>query len=55
MELQYRVMLTVLQLGWVDIDIKHSTTRIDVLGLLGLWLSGQSNGVKWWDLFFQVN
>ena len=35
----YRVILVVWQLGWVDLDIKHHTFSLDLLGLMGLWLA----------------
>ena len=43
------------QPGWVDFDIKHPPTSLDLLRLTGLWLNGPGNGTNWWDLYFRVN
>ena len=36
----YRVGLVVCHLGWVDIDLCHSTACLVHLGQMGIWLYG---------------
>ena len=47
----YRVMLVV----WQYVKLGQYTTCLDLLGLLGFWLTGQSKWADWLNLSTQPN
>ena len=37
-------------LGWVDIDLSHSTVSLVLLGQMGIWLNWLGSWTKWWNI-----
>ena len=37
-------------LGWVDIDLRHSTICLVLLGQMGIWLNWLGSWAKWWNI-----
>ena len=42
-------------LGWVDIDLRHSTICLVLLGQMGIWLNWLGSWAKGWNIQIKVN